>query len=221
MIPLVFFFVCGNFLIGQVPNSNIATASQADNQTETQKTKSSNNLYFLVKESFPLSTSKKKFLKNDFSSGVIFDYENTTYEVDLRYRFFDDEMQVMHLGKIKALTPQRVNKIIFKNEGGTQVFIPSKYLEKGIENLGFFEVKAEGKMSLLVAYRSQGKKPISKIYFYKNGESPAQSFSTKKSKFLKIFGDKKSQISKYIVSEKLSLKKEKDLLKIFEHYNTL
>lgn len=217
IILLVFFFVGCNEIFGQVPNSDVIIATQ----TDTQKTPNSNQLFFLVKESFPLEVKDKLYLKNEFMEGTIYDFENKPHEVSIRYRFYDDEMQIQHFGKTKALFPQRVNKIILKNNNTDQVFIPTSYFEKKIKQFGYFELLTDGKMSLLIGYRSAGKSDYNKVYFYKKEAKPAQCFKTKKSKFLKIFGDKKSEVAKYIVSEKLNLKNEEHLKQIFDYFNSL
>lgn len=44
---------------------------------------------------------------------------------------------------------------------------------------------------------------------------------TKKSKFAKVFGDKASKIKAFLKKERINIKKEKDLIKVFNYFNTL
>jgi hypothetical protein len=44
---------------------------------------------------------------------------------------------------------------------------------------------------------------------------------TKKSKFLKVFGNKASNIKSFLKKERINIKKEKDLIKVFNYFNTL
>jgi len=212
------FILIGSFQIfGQEPNSNENIMTPKGIQDTTNP----NQLFFLINESFPLNTKEKVYLNKEFSKGIIFDFEDNSHEVSIRYRVSDDEMQIQHLDKIKALVPQRINKVILKNNDVDQIFIPSAYIEKKVEHLGFFELLSKGKISLLIGYRSTGKTSMDKVYFYKKDDAPARCFSKKKSKFLKIFGNKKSEVAKYMVSNKLNQKNEKHLKKIFSYYNSL
>ena len=122
-------------------------------QKQTNKDqKNSSKLFFLVTESFPLDEIGRKFLTENFIESTIIDFENEKFEVELRYRFADDEMQIMHQKKIKALFPQKVNKLIFKKGDSLQTFIPKEYSDKTHTTLGYFELLADGKMKLLKQY---------------------------------------------------------------------
>ncbi len=65
------------------------------------------------------------------------------------------------------------------------------------------------------------KRKKNKYYIYYNDQNSVVKIPRKKSKFYKIFGINSSKIKKYIKKEKLNIKKENDLIKIFNFYNTL
>lgn len=191
-------------------------------QKQTSKDqKNSSKLFFLVTESFPLDEIGRKFLTENFIESTIIDFENEKFEVELRYRFADDEMQIMHQEKIKALFPQKIKKLIFKKGDSLQTFIPKEYSDKKNTNLGYFELLADGKMKLLKQYQKSGKEKIKTNLFYQTEDLPAKCFKVKKSSVLKLMKKHKSEVSKFIVKNKLNVKKEKDLTKVFDFYNSL
>lgn len=65
------------------------------------------------------------------------------------------------------------------------------------------------------------KREKSKYYIYYNDENSVVKIPRKKSKFYKVFGISSSKIKKFIKKEKLNIKKENDLIKIFKYYNSL
>ena len=200
--------------------SNELVTSPHKNQKK-QVQKNSSKLYFLVTESFPLEARERKFLTNNFIESTIIDFEDEQFDVELRYRFLDDEMQIMHKGKIKALFPQKIKKLIFKQNGTTQTFIPLKYSDKKTVNLGYFELLADGKMKLLKQFQKSKKEKIKTVLFFQNESEPAKSFKVKKSSILKLMSRHKSAVSKFIVKKKINVKKENDLKKVFDYYNSL
>jgi len=220
VIPLIFhlmIFIGGN-LHAQLSND---LAKMPLPKQEKKVKKNSSKLFFLVTESFPLEEKGKKFLSENFIKSTIIDFENEEFEVEMRYRFADDEMQIMHEEKIKALFPQKVKKLIFKKNDAEQTFIPIEYSDKKTTNLGYFELLTEGKMKLLKQFQKDGKGNLDTELFFQTEENPAECFKLKKSSVLKIMKNRKSEVSKFIVENKLNVKKEDDLKKVFEYYNSL
>jgi len=217
---LIFYLIIaiGFNLNAQMP-SELVTIPPKESKKQVQK--NSNKLYFLVRESFPLEKKGRKFLTNDFIKSTIIDFENEQFDVELRYRFLDDEMQMMHQGKIKAIFPQKVNKLIFTTNETKQIFIPTEYSDKKTINLGYFELLAEGDMKLLKQFQKSGKEKIKTVLFFQNESEPAKRFKVKKSSILKLMSKHKSSVSKFIVKNKLNVKNEDDLKKVFEYYNSL
>ncbi|MFK7773044.1 MAG: hypothetical protein AB8F94_12935 [Saprospiraceae bacterium] len=183
--------------------------------------KNSNKLYFLVAESFPLKEKGRIFLTNDFIKSTIIDFEKEEFEVELRYRFADDEMQIMHQEKIKAIVPQKIKKLIFKVDGKEQVFVPMEYSNKKNINLGYFELLVDGEMKLLKQFQRKGKEKIRTVLFFQNKNEPAKTFKVKNSSILKFMSKHKNSVSRFIVKNKIDVKKENDLKKVFEYYNSL
>lgn len=194
--------------------------SETQKKSAAKENQDSNKLYFLVTESFPLEKKGKIYLNNQFVEGTIIDFEGDTFRVPLRYRFADDQMQITHLGKTKALYPQKINKVVFENGSQTQTFAPLEYAEEDVKVFGYFEVLSSGKVMLLKAYRKKGKDGIKTILYTKKEGELAEEFKAKKSCVLKTLKSNKSEVSKYISKEKLNVKHEQELIKVFDFYNS-
>ena len=65
------------------------------------------------------------------------------------------------------------------------------------------------------------KREKDKYYIYFNNEKEVVSLSIKKGGFLRLFDTNSKTVRKYIKKEKLNIKKEKDLIKIFKFYASL
>lgn len=192
-------------------------------QTAIPKKKQiSNRIYFLAKESFPLDHDERQFLNDEFVEGVIIDFENESIDVPIRYRFADNEMQIYHLDKVKALYPSKIKQIVFKNRDQVKSFIPSIYLEKNVKIYGYFELMSNGKISLLKAYQKSGKNGVkTKVFYLKRGKNNlAIPISKKKSKVLNIFGYRKREMAKYVAKYSLNLRDCEDLAIVFNYYNS-
>jgi len=152
---------------------------------------------------------------------TIIDFENEAFDVEFRYRFADDEMQIMHDNKVKALFPQKIKRLIRQKNDTEQIFIPMEYSDKKTIHFGYFELLADGKIKLLKQFQKDGKGNLDTELFFQTEENPAECFKLKKSSVLKIMKNRKSEVSKFIVENKLNVKKEDDLKKVFEYYNSL
>lgn len=213
--------VFGVNLNAQLSN-DLANPSPRNQTPKAQKIQqNSSKLYFLVAESFPLDKKGRKFLTNNFIESTIIDFEEEQFDVKLRYRFADDEMQIMHQEKIKAIVPQKVKRLILKKDGKEKIFVPMEYSNKKNVNSGYFELLAEGELNLLKQFQKSGKEEIKTVLFFQNENDPAKSFKVKKSTILKLMSKHKSLISKFIVENKINVKKENDLKKVFDYYNSL
>jgi len=199
-------------------------SSELAPQTAIKKKKqNSNKLFFLTTDSYLIQVKGKQFYKNDdFVEGVIIDFENESINVKVRYRYADDEMQIFHLNKIKAIFPSKVKQIIFNDGSSAKTFIPAQYLEKKVKNYGYFELISKGKISLLKAHKKKGQNGTkSKLFYLENGEHKlAAPISNKKSKVLNVFGDMKSEMAKYASRHSLNPNNSEDLAKIFNYYNS-
>ena len=203
-------------LLSQLPDH-----SKPLKKNETKVVYQPNKLYFLATESFPLKVPGRHYLQSNFVEGTIIDFENEKIQVPLRYRFADDEMQIKHLDKIKALYPQKIKQIIFKIDNQIKTFIPTEYVEKKVKNIGYFELVSKGNITLLKAYHKKGKDGIKICYFVQKEGELAKAVKLKKSSILRVFGERKSDASKYVAKNKINIKSDAGLKKVFDYYNSL
>lgn len=201
-------------------SNDLITPPSSNNQSKRIQ-KESNKLFFLVKESYPLKKNGREFLTENFINSTLIDFEGETFEVELRYRLANDEMQIIHEKKQKALYPQKVRKLIFKKDDTEQVFVPAEYFGKKTTNLGYFELLAEGKIKLLKQYQKRGKRKVKTDLFIQTEDNPAECFKVKKFAVLKLMNRHQSEISKFISENDLNVKRENDLKKVFDFYNSL
>ena len=211
---LLLFFVLQNPFSGftQLPNANHHLTEKGGN--------SNNGIYFLLKESFPKNKKGQLFLNKKWQKGIVTDYQNNQFNIPVRFRVYQEEMQVQHIGKTKALQAQQVKKIEFDN----RIFIASNFLINGENFMSFFEVINNGKLQLLSQYETVEKNGIcniKSIFYSKKGKNPAEKITLKKKYILELMRDYKSEIQSFMKKEKINLKESNDVIKLFKYYNSL
>ena len=213
-----------------IRDSSIALQGQLSSElvTEHQNTEdtieptiNSQKLYFIATQSFPLDLEGTLYLKDHFVEGIIYDYDNEPLATTVRYRFVDDEMQIFHLGQEKAVYPQKVHKIIFKNKDGDQVFIPAEYIEDKVKVFGYFEVIVDGSTKILKAYRKGKNNKVNTCFYVQKEDELATKLKPKKSSIIKLLSDKKDPITRYISKNNINVKDTRDLEKLLAYYDTL
>ncbi len=81
------------------------------------------------------------------------------------------------------------------------------------------EKKPKSNFEILKPAKFERKKDVH--YIKLNNQDIVIELPTRKSKFLKVFGSKANSIKSFIKKEKLGIKKNEDLIKIFNFYNSL
>ena len=173
----------------------------------------------MVKESFPTKEKGQLFFEQKWMDGTITDYQNNQFQIPIRYRVYQEEMQVKHLDKIKALQVPQIKKV----ELNGNIFITSKFVMNEENFMSFFEVISDGEIQLLRKYEVIEKKGMYStinILYSKKGYNPAEKISFKKKDILNLMDEKKSDVQNFIKKEKINLKKSTDVIKLFEFYNS-
>ncbi len=169
------------------------------------------------------------YLDESYVAGVIH-YADKSVSVPVRYNAFQDLIEYQQNGKALVLDP---TALITKVELGNSVFVPQKHESK----LGYYAVLDSGKMMLFsrkkikfVPARVGGNldgsnqeaayQPAPDMFYYKVGDGPLLEVSNVKS-MISSLPDKQEEITKFAKQEKISLKKEKDVLKLVKYYNSL
>jgi len=174
------------------------------------------------------------YLNEEFSPGKIITSDGATYEaIPLRYNAYSDDMEFQKGEDIYNIDPKT---IVRRAEFGGVVFGCMRYDFFGKIQHGFFEILTEGKATLLVKYtikflekeKAQAfadPKPArfdapKKEYFIAFEGAPAKLITNKKS-LLELFGDRKDEMESYMSKNKLSIREDDALTKIFVHFNSL
>ncbi|MDH7444277.1 hypothetical protein [Aquimarina sp. 2201CG14-23] len=168
------------------------------------------------------------FYLGGYKLGEVFVDGSSRGKTLLRYDGVNDELQfqkdnetynVVKKDKLKAIVDKTVFKI-YTYEGEKQYFITYNTGKNSLL------LKPKKKFVDVVKAQSGYSKDIPakfvdqyKYFILKNGE--IQPIKLKKKDVLKVLSDKKSEIESFVSSKKLGYKKEKDLIKVMDYYNTL
>ncbi len=172
---------------------------------------------------------EKQYLTPNYNAALIDNFETIAY---LRYNMYNDQMEFVKNDQIYYMKKEKGRKVRFT----TLQTIYKVYELYG--DLEFFLVKAEGdKASLLVKQemrfvepkKAQSNYAVDKKADFKRNKD--QSFvaigdkvvkvPSKKKEVPALFGSQSKAIKDYIKKEKLNPRKDVDLIKIVNYYNTL
>lgn len=81
------------------------------------------------------------------------------------------------------------------------------------------EVKPKSNFEVYKPAKFERKKDV--FFFKFKDNDRVVELPTKKSKFAKVFGNNASKIKSFLKKERINLKKEKDLIKVFNYYSSL
>ncbi|MBL0740506.1 hypothetical protein [Chryseolinea lacunae] len=169
------------------------------------------------------------YLDDKYVDGVVF-YASKSLTVPIRYNAFQDLIEYQQNGKPLVLDPTTTIK---KVQLGTAVFVPQAYDKK----LGYFAMLDSGKVTLyskkkiiLLPGRKGGAldgsdqppeyKPNPDVFYYKIGDGPLQEVSSIKSMIASL-PDKQDELTQFAKKEKISPRKEKEMLQFVQYYNSL
>jgi len=177
-------------------------------QNEFSET-SDNDLLFICRA--PVKDVSKK---NDWEKGILIDNNNKAHQVNGHYDAKSDEMQILLQNEPRTVFPQKIKAI----KVGKMIFVPSEF--EGQESLtyGYFQVLSSNKIDLLKRFEND-KGVISKSFFTRKKDEAAKPIKLNKKCLLNTLDDKRT--SKYLKDRNLDIKKETDLIMLFDYYNGL
>jgi len=169
------------------------------------------------------------YLQEAYQNGVVY-YGDKSLSVPVRYNAFQDLIEYQQNGKALVLDPKLTIK---KVQFGDATFVPQAFDKK----LGYYILLDSGKMSLyakkkitLLPGRKGGAldgsdqapeyKPSPDEFFYKIGDGPLQEIGSIKS-MISNLPDKQDEMSAFAKKEKISPKKEKEVVQLVQYYNSL
>lgn len=206
-----------NAQTNQFGNSNFVSKNYFHNNTKNL------NGEFFLNENFKTANL---LLKNP---------DGQSKQLYMRYFVYGQQMHILtEKGDTAILKPSLIKSVNIN----CQKFIYTTYqLNSGVKN-SYFEELSHGKLKLLKRYQckflqnnikttssyKEADPDTYKIYskyYVQSKDFPALLIHVRKSKVLKLLEDKKADIIKYIKKNKLKIKKEQDLKKIFNYYNSI
>lgn len=175
------------------------------------------------------------YLNDEFIKGSIYTSSKTQYaDIPLRYNIYNDEIEFeTEDKKVAAIaSPEIVEKVTFGDI--TMEYIPFDY-SKTVRK-GFFKVIVKGRASLYarpdIEFReAKSPEPYKEAepakfiqkddrYYLRLGMESAVMCVNKKD-VISFFPDHSSEIDSFIKENKINVKKEDELKKLLEYYNSL
>ncbi|WP_397364760.1 hypothetical protein [Olleya sp. R77988] len=178
-----------------------------------------------------------KYINSEYQQANLSTHPNLLFNV--RYNAFNDDIEIQG----KENTSYALNKysgtIIVSMLSGEN-YINTKYTDsKGNLSTGFFRFLSSSndifllkKQTVIVKEKVEAKTTYHKSkparyqrsndeYYIKINDGTASKLPKKNKDFANLFPKEKESILKYIKTEKIKLKKEEDLIKIFKYIETL
>lgn len=177
------------------------------------------------------------YLDKNYQMGTFYIGDKSYGNILMRFNTYTDEIELAREndGQTEALMKIDNSKVVFKNNT-LKVY---DYNDKDNQpTKGYFLVlNSNDKLTLLLRKKcvfSPNEKALTAnqadraakftqydyYYVVKDGTLPVR-LATKKKAIFKMFPEKKNEIKKYIKSEKLNIKKQADLTKLFKYISSL
>ncbi len=225
---IIIFLACVPVLMAgyavQAQEKNLPLKASFTYYTSVGTNSSEQDLLFIVRNSLDKELLGHPFL-NNWEEAFVLTKAGKVFKVQSRYRIFDDEFQIKVGNEIKAIYPEAVEGIVFKDR--VFVAINCKYPE-GIK-LCFLELLSEGNINLLKRNRlvTKSKKGLVKItgskteLLYAMDKDVAYLLPTSSSKITDLLLLKKKEMEQFAAKNNLKTTKESDLIQLFDYYNEL
>jgi hypothetical protein len=174
------------------------------------------------------------YLNEQFIEGEIIFGEANRTKVPVRYNIFQDLMEYQQNGKALALDPTKKIKTV---KMGDEIFIVEKYSLEGKTKYGFLNLIDTGKMTLLSKKMIKYQEPLkgrgldggdlpakfsrmSDTFFYRLGDGELKEVGNLK-ELIASLPDKQEEVKQFAKKEKISPKKQEELVKLVRYYNSL
>ena len=185
-----------------------------------------------VKTSTGEEIAGSPYVDDKYKDGMIY-YGDKNYAAPIRYNAYQDLIEYQQDGKALVID---ANAAIKKVTVGSEVFIPLRH-EGNAKKLGYFIMLDTGKLSLyskkrivFTPFKKGGKldgsdqpaefKKSPDVFYYQLGDGQLQEIDNMKS-LIATLPDKQEELTQYVKKEKISAKKEKDLVQFVKYYNSL
>lgn len=176
------------------------------------------------------------YLNAEWKPGVIVMNDETTIEnLLMRYNLYTQQIQLIKENDTMAIgNPQEIKLIRIADKA----FVYCEYLDENLVKNGYFELRQDGKCCLLKRWKamyqmteqhnqmtgtvSENDVFITDCHCYlRFGNQPAFPIGHNKKDIIESFGDKSDRVKEFMKKSDVKLKKEDDLKKVINFYNSL
>ena len=173
------------------------------------------------------------YLDDTFADGAIH-YASKVHTAPVRYNIFLDVVEYQQAGKPLALDP---NETIKKVRIGEMTLIPMKYEDNGKSKFAYFQLLDSGKVTLyskkkiIILQPKKGGaldgsdqpaeyKRSGDTFYFKTSDGVLQEIESIKS-MIATLPDKQEELTVFAKKEKISPRKEKEVIQFVKYYNSL
>lgn len=175
------------------------------------------------------------YLEEEFKPGKVFVYDAQKMEAFMRYNAYTSEVEIKKIsgepssllkkGYVSAIIDRRKYEILHYEDANGKV------------RTAYFNQLNKGKLVLLFKPEvklKRGKQPATSYdrkelpkymdvssYWFKRDDAVAQKITLRKKWVIKLVEDRREQMRIFVEDNKLNLKLEKDVIKLFDYYNSL
>lgn len=184
--------------------------------------------------SYPASKVKKHFfyLVKTWQNSMVLTTKGEKFSFNGRYNLLNKSIEYKINSTVRTI---HINKVSLAKVGETTLIPITQATNPDIKNYHYLEVLSFGEINLLKGYKlgrmagSQGQSLIpngaeSHVYeqlFFTYDFRDVIALEKSKKRILMLFKNKQKDLREYSKSEKLKFGSNEDLIKIFDHYNSL
>jgi len=173
------------------------------------------------------------YLETEWKKGkIVFIDKTTSDQFEYLYNVPEDKIVLRDKKKTKILQlidPKSLDSLVIDSK----IYIYTMYGKQN--DFGFFEKLSNGKLTLLKRYEASYRKEvpsdgiiegkpayyaINTHYYVQEEGKPAQLLRVNRKNILNLLSDEKSEVKSFIKQNKIKIRKEEHLVKIFIFYNS-
>ncbi len=223
---LLLLVVIFTYLQSAVGQRDLAVLNVFYNYINITTPDNSTEIFFLCRNSVKKRVIGNPYLDRKWADALLISNEGNTYQVEGRYRVFDDEFQILLNSSVKSVFPHLIHGVIL----GEKAYTPAKIETPSGIDYAYFEVLAEGDIYLLKRFKTNAKTTkdnyvkigdVETTYYYMKRGDIARPLHHSRRKLTRVLGDKSEFIQPFLKANRPNLKTEDGLKALFNYYNSM
>lgn len=196
-----------------------------------------NNASFVAMDTYLTRTRKTKavkgslYLNEQWQPSLLLTHKDEVVQLPARYRVYDDEIQILHDGQVMKLFTDSIKAVKINS----QIFMPLAYSDGKEKKVGYFELLSEGNVDLLLRREMELQKSdynpalnvgrrndelvVKEMYYYRKNSGTLRPLKQSKGAVLDALSNRKKAVANFAKANKLGVRKQEDLIAIFDFYN--